>query len=101
MVLELVLCPTCGSNNVVKHGQSGEGEQRCKCRNSDCSRCTFIREYAYREYLPQFKQQITDLATNGSGTRDTAQVLKMNRTTVTKALKKDRHLKAFNVTHEN
>ena len=88
MVLEPVLCPSCGSSDVVKHGQSGEGKQRYKCRNSECSRRTFIREYAYRGYLPQVKQQIVDMAINGSGTRDTARVLKISRTTVTETLKK-------------
>lgn len=88
MVLEPILCPSCGSDDVVKHGQSGEGKQRYKCRNSDCFRCTFIREYAYRGYLPAVKQQIAEMAINGSGTRDTARVLKISRTTVTETLKK-------------
>jgi len=88
MALELVLCSTCSSNDVVKHGQSGEGKQRYKCRNSDCSRSTFIREYAYRGYLPEVKQQIVDMSINGSGTQDTARVLKISRTTLTETLKK-------------
>ncbi|PZV15829.1 MAG: hypothetical protein DCF22_06515 [Leptolyngbya sp.] len=46
MVLEPVLCPTCESSDVVKHGQSGEDKQRYKCRNPECGRSTFIREYA-------------------------------------------------------
>ena len=96
MVLESVLCPTCGSDDVVKHGQSGEAKQLYKCRNSDCSRSTFIREYAYRGYLSEVKQQIVDMSINGSGTRDTARVPKISRTTVMETLKKDRHLKAVN-----
>jgi len=94
MVLELVLCSTGGSDDVVKHGQSAEGKQRYKCRHSDCSRSTFIREYTYCGHLPDLKQQIADMAINGSGTRDTARVLKISRTTVTETLKKDRDLKA-------
>jgi len=88
MVLEPIFCPTCGSNDVVKHGQSGEGKQRYKCRNSECSRGTFIQTYSYRGYLPEVKQQIVDMAINGSGTRDTARVLNISRTTVTETLKK-------------
>lgn len=88
MVLEPVLCPTCGSNDVVKHGESGEGRQRYKCRNPECSRCTFLQAYAYRGYLPEVKQQIADMAVNGSGIRDTARVLKISRTTVIETLKK-------------
>jgi transposase-like protein len=88
MVLEPILCPTCGSSDVVKHGQSGEGKQRYKCRNSQCSRATFIRDYRYRGYRPEVKRQIADMAVNGSGIRDTARVLKISRTTVIETLKK-------------
>lgn len=96
MVLEPVLCPDCGSDDVVKHGRSNEDKQRYKCRNSECRRCTFIRTYAYRGYLPQVKQQITEMTRNGSGIRDTARVLKISPTTVIETLKKDRPLKSVN-----
>lgn len=96
MVLEPVVCPTCGSDDVVKHGQSREGKQRYKCRNAECCRCTFVQNYAYRGYLPEVKQQIADMAVNGSGIRDTARVFEISRTTVIETLKKDRHLKAVN-----
>jgi len=103
MVLEPVLCPTCSSDDVVKHGQSQSGKQRYKCRNRDCNRSTFIRDYAYRGYLPDVKQQIVDMAVNGSaavcpaeysardnclGIRDTARVLRISPTTVIEELKK-------------
>ena len=88
MVLEPVLCPDCGSDDVVKHGHSGAGKQRYKCRQSGCHRTTFIRAYAYRGYLPAVKQQIADMALNGSGIRDTARVLQISPTTVIEALKK-------------
>jgi len=88
MVLEPLPCPTCGSTDVVKHGQSETGKQRYKCRNHKCNRSTFIRDYAYRGYLPDVKQQIADMAVNGSGIRDTARVLRISPTTVIEALKK-------------
>jgi transposase-like protein len=88
MVLEPVCCPSCNSTNVVKNGKSNEGKQRYRCRNSDCSRCSFIQEYSYRGYLPEVKQQISDMAVNGSGIRDTARVLKISPTTVIEELKK-------------
>ena len=88
MVLEPVLCPACGSDDVVKQGQSETGQQRYKCRNRQCNRSTFMREYAYRGYLPAVKQQIADMAVNGSGIRDTARVLKISPTTVIETLKK-------------
>lgn len=88
MVLESVLCPDCGSDDVVKHGLSGAGKQRYKCRNQACPRSTFICTYAYRGYLPEVKQQIGEMALNGSGIRDTARVLKISPTTVIESLKK-------------
>ena len=42
------------------------------------------------------KQQICDMAVNGSGIRDRAGVLKISPTTVIEALKKDRHLEPVN-----
>ncbi|MBW4517930.1 MAG: hypothetical protein KME11_22225 [Timaviella obliquedivisa GSE-PSE-MK23-08B] len=80
--VEKVVCPSCENEDVVKHGQSHEGKQRYRCRNLACSRCTFIRHYAYRGYLPEVKQQIADLVVNGSGIHDTARVLKISPTTV-------------------
>ena len=88
MVLEPILCPDCGSDDVVKPGSSKAGKQRYKCRNWHCQRSTFIRDYAYRGYLPDVKQQIADMAVNGSGIRDTARVLKISPTTVIEELKK-------------
>jgi transposase-like protein len=88
MVLEPVLCPDCGSENVVKNGKSNEGKQRYLCRHQDCRRRSFVRDYTYRGYLPSIKQQTTDMAVNGSGIRDTARVLKISPTTVIEELKK-------------
>ena len=96
MVLEPVLCPSCSSEDVVKHGQSEESKQRYKCRNPECSRRTFIQNYVYRGYLSEVKQQIVEMALNGSGIRDTARVLKISPTTVIEQLKKSPQLKAVN-----
>lgn len=88
MVLEPICCPSCNSTNVVKNGKSDEEKQRYRCRNAECSRSSFIREYSYRGYLPDVKQQSADMAVNGSGIRDTARVLKISPTTVIETLKK-------------
>lgn len=88
MVLEPVLCPDCGSDDIVRHGRSSAGKPRYKCRNPDCQRSTFIRSYTYRGYLPEGKHQITEMALNGSGIRDTARVLNISPTTVIENLKK-------------
>ncbi len=73
---------------MVKNGKSDEGKQRYRCRNTECSRPSFIRDYTYRGYLPEVKQQISDLAMKGSGIRDTARVLQISPTTVIEELKK-------------
>ena len=73
---------------MVKHGNSAEGKQRYRCRNADCPRSTFIRDYTHRGYLPEVKEQIVYMAMNGSGIRDTARVLKISPTTVIGTLKK-------------
>ena len=88
MVLEPVLCPDCGGDDVVKHGRSQAGKQRYKCRHGECPRRTFICAYGYRAYQPEVKQQIAEMAVNGSGIRDTARVLKISPTTVMTTLKK-------------
>lgn len=44
--------------------------------------------YSYRGYLADVKEQIVNMAMNGSGIRDTARVLKISPTTVIEELKK-------------
>lgn len=90
MVVKPICCPSCDSENIVKNGKSNAGKQRYRCRNQTCQRASFIREFTYRGYLPKVKQQIADMAMNGSGIRDTARVLKISPTTVIEALKKHR-----------
>jgi insertion element IS1 protein InsB len=57
---------------------------------------SFVLEYSYRGCLPNVKQQIGEMAINGSGIRDTARVLKISPTTVIEELKKYRHLERVN-----
>jgi transposase-like protein len=44
--------------------------------------------YSYQGRLPKVKQQIVEMALNGSGIRDTARVLKISPSTVIEELKK-------------
>ena len=53
-----------------------------------CDGRTFILEYSYPGRSRQVKQQIVDMALNGSGIRDTARVLHVSTSTVIKELKK-------------
>ena len=86
MVLEPVPCPSCNTTNVVKNSKSDEGKQRYRCRNPKCRRSSFIQNYSYRGYLPEVKQQISDMVMNGSGIRADARVLKISPTTVIEEL---------------
>jgi transposase-like protein len=91
MVYIKVLCPHCGSENVVLHGKNTSGKQRLLCRNAECSHKTFQLEYTYNAYNPGVKQQIVDMMMNGSGTRDTGRVLGISKDTVTSVLKKQKN----------
>lgn len=88
MVLEPIHCPECDSIEVIKHGTTPDGKQRYRCQNSQCRRQTFILKSTYEAYLPRVRQQISDMAMNGSGIRDTARVLGISPTTVIEVLKK-------------
>ena len=45
-------------------------------------------EYRYKAYKPGVKEQVVDMAINGSGIRDTSRVLGINKKTVINTLKK-------------
>ena len=89
MVYIKVLCPDCGSDNVVFYGKNKD-KQRLKCQNEECSRQTFQLEYSYNAYNPGIKQQVVDMTMNGSGTRDIGRVLGISKDTVTSVLKKQK-----------
>ena len=88
MVLKPVLCPSCLGIEVVKHGKSSENKQRYFWQSQFCSCQTFILDYSYKGRLAETKQQIIELALNGSGSRDTSRVLGINTATVINQLKK-------------
>jgi len=88
MVTETVHCPRCGGIEIYRHGHSSTGKKRYICRNSDCTKQTFILDYSNKGCLPEIKQQIEDMAMNGSGIRDTSRVLGISPVTVINELKK-------------
>lgn len=83
-----VKCPYCQSTNVVKNGKSKQGKQRYRCQNTECLRSSFILDYTNCGYKLEVKQKIGEMATNGSGVRDTARVLNISASTVMSELKK-------------
>ena len=84
MAYQLIPCKHCNSTEVVRYGtQSGHARFRCK----QCKRI-FKTEYVYRAYEPGVKEQLVEMAMNGSGIRDTARVLGIGKGTVISTLKK-------------
>jgi transposase-like protein len=55
-------------------------------------RKTFMLNYRYRACQAGIKAQVVEMAINGSGIRDTARVLKINKNTIISTLKKSRHV---------
>ena len=86
MVLEAVACKHCGQTQQVRrYGTTRGGTQRYRC--FDCGR-TFVKTYTHKARDPLVKAQIIQLGLNGSGVRDTARVLGINRNTVSSHFKK-------------
>jgi transposase-like protein len=90
MAVMLVRCPHGHTTDVMKHGVTDQGKQRYRCQNANGPSHTFIIDYSYQGRLPAIKQQIIDMALNGSGIRDIARVLKISQMTVMETLKKRR-----------
>ena len=88
MVLIPVRCPHCHSDHIIKGGTTKAGTQRYKCLNMQCPHYSFQLDLIYKGRCPEIKEQIVDMALNGSGIRDTARVLKISPTTVLNELKK-------------
>ena len=88
MVLIPVTCPYYHSDQLIKGGHTETGKQRYRCQQTNCPPRSFVLEPAYHGRLPHVKEQIIDMALNGSGIRDTARVLKISPTTVLNELKK-------------
>lgn len=81
-------CPRCQSALVYRHGQSPKGHDRFRCRK--CHR-VFQLDYSYEACKPGIKEQITEMAFNGAGVRDTARTLKVGINTVIRTLKNSHH----------
>ena len=88
MVLIPVRCPHCQSAQVIRGGKTKAGKQRYKCQNSHCPCYSFQLDFSYQGRSPEIKEQIINMALNGSGIRDTARVLQISPTTVINELKK-------------
>ena len=88
MALINVKCPYCKSEQVVAYGKTPNGTKRFKCKNEECSHIIFQIEYKYEARKPGVAGRIEDMAMNGAGTRDTARVLRIDKNTVTRHLRR-------------
>ena len=91
MVYVPVQCPYCQSTEVIKAGKQTNGAQRSQCQNDRCDRRIFLLQYQDHGRALEIRRQVVDLASNGSGIRDTARVLRISPTTVIAMLKKSPH----------
>jgi IS1 family transposase/transposase-like protein len=82
-----IICPHCGSENIIRNGKDGQNKQRFLCKNKMCSHQTFLLDYSDIGRQPHIKDLILAMAINGSGIRDTARVLKISKNTVISTLK--------------
>ncbi len=91
MITQVLHCRYCQGVDIVKNGKTPQGKQRYQCRELACDGRTFILNYDYPGQSRKVKQQIVDMALNGSGIRDTARVLHVSTSTVIKELKKNKN----------
>ncbi|ASG89420.1 IS1 family transposase [Salmonella enterica] len=80
-----VHCPRCDSALVYRHGKNPAGHERFRCR--ECH-CVFQLTYTYQARKPGVKDQVIDMAFNGTGVRATARTLKIGINTVIRTFKK-------------
>ena len=91
MVKISVLCPDCKSEDIVRQGKTKNDIQVYRCRNSKCTRTKFQLEYKNKACYPGTTEKIVNHAINGSGIRDTSEVMGISTSTVIKRLKKKRN----------
>ena len=84
---QIITCPHCGSKDIVKNGHRNNGDQRWRCKSSSC-RKSFQLSYRYQANNLGIAEQIENQTLNGSGVRDTARILGINKNTVVNHLKK-------------
>ena len=79
-----ISCQYC-KGQLYKHGKSGEGKQRFRCRS--CGK-TQLAQYSYNAYDPKLNQNIIALTKEGVGIRGTARLLGISPTTLISRIKK-------------
>ncbi len=94
-----VLCAHCNSGkHIVRNSKAPSGLQRYFCR--DC-RKSFQTEFIYNANKPGIRDQIVEMAINGSGVRDTGRILDIRHTTIISRLKNWNPTKVTSLPFEN
>ena len=88
MVLVEVKCPKCKSIEANKYGYGAKGQQRYKCKNTECMTKIFQLEYHYNACRFGVEADIIRRTVNGGGMRDTVRSMEISRYKVNKTLKK-------------
>ncbi|MEA1953747.1 MAG: IS1 family transposase [Campylobacterota bacterium] len=65
---EKVKCPRCGSDEIEKSGFNENRVQRYRCKHEECEKKTFVLSYRYKACELGVREQIIEMAINGSGT---------------------------------
>ena len=84
MVIKIISCYHCGSENIVKNGKAPNGKQKYHCKDCD----TGSRENPDRGYSEERKEEILNAYQERSSMRGIARTYKISRNTLTKWLKK-------------
>ncbi|MGV3346434.1 IS1 family transposase [Enterobacteriaceae bacterium LUAb1] len=80
-----VHCPRCQSVLVYHHKMNPKGRDRFRCRDGHRG---FLLTYTCEACKSAVKEQMTEMAFNGAGVRDTARTLKIGINTVIRTFKK-------------
>ena len=84
MITHLLRCPTCASEEVIRHGRAANGKQRYRCKR--CGR-TFRENPGSAAYAPKKKQEILAAYRERTSLRGLTRIFGVSRTTVTAWLK--------------
>ena len=88
MIIEVVSCYHCGSENIVRNGKAPNGKQKYLCR--DCGRQSRDEDPASSAYPPERREEILRAYQERSSLRGLTRTFGVARNTVTRWLKKSR-----------
>ena len=87
MIIEVVTCYRCGSENIVRNGKAPNGKQKYLCR--DCGRQS-REDPASNAYPPERREEILRAYQERSSLRALTRTFGVARNTVARWLKKSR-----------